>query len=79
MRNFPLLFLSAAISASTAFATPTPTTADEQRPNETVYMDVMGDRLTRASGQIFVTDTTSCPANGDFPTTCSIRSPPAST
>lgn len=76
MRNVPLLFVSAAIAASTAFAAPTPTTADEERPNEMVYMDVMGDRLTRAGGQLFVTDTTSCPAMGDFPTTCAIRSRP---
>ncbi|MCX6019678.1 MAG: hypothetical protein NTZ50_14480 [Chloroflexi bacterium] len=76
MRTLLYLISSIALLASIAFKTPTPTTADEQRPNETVYMDVMGDRLTRASGQIFVTDTTSCPAMGDFPTTCAVRSRP---
>jgi len=64
------------IAASTAFAAPISITADEQKPSETIYIDVMGDRLTRVGGQLYVTDTTSCPANSDFPTTCSIRSRP---
>ena len=77
MRTFLTLLLSTTITASMAFASATPSAAEESRPAESVYLNVMGDRLTRADGQLFVTDMTSCPSLGDFPITCAIRTRPA--